>query len=71
MKYVFGLFLIISALNGSSIAAEDTPKAVVERAIAAIGGPEKVGDLKAGTWKTSGTFQGRPSHGEFHGELPG
>lgn len=49
----------------------DQARAAVDRAIAAIGGEQKLQGLTAGTWKTSGVFQGKQSRAEFRGELPG
>lgn len=46
-------------------------RAVVDRALAAVGGADALGGVRAGVWKTSGTFKGRPSRGSFRGELPG
>lgn len=74
MRAAVGSFLVlVGVLNGLAHAAEgqEEATAVVDRAIALIGGQTQVGKLRAGVWKTSGTFQGRPSRAEFHGELPG
>ena len=57
---------------GVARADETDPEAaaVVDRAVAASGGAEKLAALKAGVWKTSGTFRGQQSRAEFSGELP-
>ena len=46
-------------------------RALVEKAVAAAGGKDRLTLLKAGVWSTSGTVQGRPSRAEFRGQLPG
>lgn len=61
-----GLFLPTGAAR-----ADDPARDAVDRAIAAVGGEEKLRALKGGVWKTSGVFQGKPSRAEFRGELPG
>ena len=44
---------------------------VVDRAIDAVGGTQKLSGLTGGVWKTNGTVRGKASKAEFHGELPG
>lgn len=68
-----GLPLIAAAalFTGPAARADEKAAAAVDRAIRLIGGEEKLADLKAGIWKTSGQVQGKPSRAEFHGELPG
>jgi hypothetical protein len=51
-------------------ADDDACRAVVDRAIAAAGGAERLGGLKAAVWKTKGTFGGRPSAATLSGKLP-
>src|SRR5438046_6007532 len=59
--FLAGLFAIVGVAKSDE---PDQAKAVVDRAIAAIGGEEKLRDLKGGVWKTSGVFQGKQSRAE-------
>jgi hypothetical protein len=63
------LGLLIPAAGAADDAAE--ARAVVDRAVRAAGGADKLAALTAGTWKTNSFVQGRPSQAEFRGELPG
>jgi hypothetical protein len=68
-----GCLFVAAVALVSGLRADDQAqaRAVVDRAIEAVGGADAIGDVKAGVWKTNGTFKGRPSKGSFHGELPG
>ncbi len=51
--------------------ADEPPevKAVIDRAVAAVGGADKLAHLKAGVWTTR--FAGRQSETKLYGQLPG
>jgi hypothetical protein len=60
-------------LSFTAVGRADDPAqavAVVDQAIAASCGAEKLAALNAGIWKTSGVFRGQQSRAEFQGELP-
>ena len=63
----------LAALLAVAAPADDQAdaRAVVDRAIEAVGGADVIGGVTAGVWKTNGTVKGRPSRGSFRGELPG
>jgi hypothetical protein len=62
MSRIFTGFLILglSALLSSNGRADDNApaKAVIEKAIKAVGGEEKLSKIKAATWKDNGKFYG-------------
>jgi hypothetical protein len=57
------------------VAAGDESRALIDRAIQAIGGADRLSHLKAASWETRAKFEGLdrdgPSHGTLHGQLPG
>jgi hypothetical protein len=60
-------FASVLVLAGGLVRA-DEPKAILEKAIKATGGEEKLGRQKATTWKGKGTFHGLGQALEFSGE---
>lgn len=66
------ILLAVPLLYASLARADEASDArqVVDRAIAAIGGQERVQRLTGGIWKTNGTVRGNPSKAEFQGQLP-
>jgi hypothetical protein len=65
---VTAVFLIMSALTG----ADDTKecKAIVEKAIAAAGGEEKLAQLQAATWRTRSSSILKTATATLAGQLP-
>jgi hypothetical protein len=63
-----GCLLVFAAAAGADDAGD--ARAVVDRAVRAVGGEAKLKALTGGTWKTNSTVQGRPSRAEFRGALP-
>ncbi|MFO0930151.1 MAG: hypothetical protein U0736_24520 [Gemmataceae bacterium] len=64
------LLLTVALVCGLTAGQTPDPRDVVERGIAAAGGAERLAKLQAATWKTAGTFFGRPAGGQLHGQLP-
>jgi hypothetical protein len=56
------------ALTGPVRAAEGDARAIVEKAVKAVGGAEKLGKFPAATWKGKGKFYGMGEGIEFSGE---
>jgi hypothetical protein len=65
-----GCCLLLLAAVAPADDADDA-RALVDRAVRAVGGDPKLRALTGGTWKTNSTVQGRPSQAEFRGEIPG
>ncbi len=60
MKKLFGVLLIAAFLSIMGATRQTDATAILDKAIAAVGGAEKLGNVKAMTWKAKGTvsFQG-------------
>src|SRR5690349_8007808 len=73
MRMLFSALLALalwSGLSGSVRAADAkdvTP--ILDKAIKALGGPEKLGKIKAATWKTKGTITFMGADNETSGQI--
>jgi hypothetical protein len=67
--FLLGAFAVCLVLGGDhSVRAEDKARAVIEKAIKAVGGADKLGKYPALTWKSKGTFYGLGQPLEFTAE---
>lgn len=72
MGRIWGVALAVTLVaQGERLFAADAPKpeAVIERALQAEGGADKVAKYNAATWKTKGTFHGMGTPIEYTGEF--
>ncbi len=71
MKWFLGAVLttlFVVGLGGQAKAADDKDvQAILDKAIKAMGGEEKLSKIKAATWKTKGTITFNGSDNEFSG----
>lgn len=71
MKWFFGAVLAamsVAALGGQVRAADDKdPQAILDKAIKALGGEEKLSKIKAASWKTKGKISLGGNDSEFTG----
>ena len=67
MRMAFGTVIVVAGLVGSARADEAGAKAVVEKAIKAIGGAEKIAKAGVLTWKSKGTITLNDVDNEFNG----
>ncbi len=54
MKRYFGALLVTAFLAGPALAADEDPKAVIDKAIKALGGEDKLAKGEGATWKSKG-----------------
>ncbi|HVX10609.1 MAG TPA: hypothetical protein VHC22_05475 [Pirellulales bacterium] len=62
------LFVVLACQPNAPASAADDAKAVVDKAIQAMGGEAKFGAAKAFTWKTKGTFRFGENESSFTAE---
>jgi hypothetical protein len=58
---------LVSSLPGSVVADDKDPKAIVDKAIKAVGGEEKLSKAKAATWKSKSTLRFGENESDFTG----
>ncbi|SIO16665.1 hypothetical protein SAMN05444166_2790 [Singulisphaera sp. GP187] len=71
MKWFLGAALVaVFAVAGGSVRAdEQEAKAIIEKAIKAVGGEEKLGNAEAATWKTRGKMTFNDNTNDFNSQV--
>ena len=64
-KVLLSMLMLLTVPAGTRAGEEAEARAIVERAVRALGGGEKLNALKAATWKSKGTFTYNTNTSQF------